>query len=48
MKKFESAYLEIIYFDVSDVVCTSGDPMPGLTDGGTGGNTDTGDFGEFF
>ena len=46
MKKFESAYLEIIYFDVSDVVYTSG--TPGLTDGGIGGDTDTGDFDEFF
>ncbi len=45
MKKFESAYLEIIYFDISDVVCTSGNP--GLTDGGTG-EGDNGDYGEFF
>lgn len=38
MKKFESAYLEIIYFDVSDVVYTSG----GLINGGSGdGDEDT-------
>lgn len=47
MKKFESAYLEIIYFDVSDVVCTSG-LTDGLINGGTGGDADSGDFSEFF
>lgn len=43
MKKFESAYLEIIYFDVSDVVYTSG-----LTYEENGGNDDFDDFGKLF
>ena len=46
MKKFESAELEIVYFDVSDVVCTSG--QGGLITGVTGGNEDSGDFGDWF
>ena len=29
MKKFESAHIEFIYFDVSDVVCTSGNEGEG-------------------
>lgn len=45
MKKFESAHLEFIYFDVSDVVCTSGG---GLTNGGNEGEGGSGSIDELF
>lgn len=46
MKKFESAEIEIVYFNVPDIICTSG--QEGLIIEEIGGKDDSEGFGTLF